>query len=104
MKNLKNNLKLNWPESLSDITLKNLNMTELWFLRNTIDSGDRTVTTTTGEVAVRTTRFGYDECYVDIGDQRYLLKHKTWVSGEEFVRPNPNIVFYVQKHKNLIGK
>ena len=78
-------------------------MTELWFLRNTIDSGDGTVRTT-NEFAVRTARFGYDECYIDIADQRYLLKHKSWVSGEEMIPLTKNIVFYVQKHKNLLGK
>lgn len=100
MKNLKQNLNLNWSESLGEITLENMNLTELWFLRNTIDSGDGSVSAT-GEFAVQTTRFGYDECYVDIEDQRYLVKHKTWVSGEEFVRPNPNVVFYVQKHRKI---
>jgi len=102
---LKNDLKLNWPDSLSEITLKNMNMTELWFLRNTIDSGDGTVKIATfGELTVRTPKFGYDECYIDIEDQRYLLKHKTWVSSEHFLMPQANIVFYVRKHKNPIGK
>ena len=78
-------------------------MTELWFLRNTIDSGNGAITST-AEIAVRTARFGFDECHIDIADQRYLLKHKTWVSGELLIPPTKNIVFYVQKYKNLIGK
>ena len=79
-------------------------MTELWFLRNTIDSGELPWAIPFMEQTVKTRKFGYDECYVDIEDQRYLIKHKSHVSNELFIPPRYNIVFFVQKHKYLLGK
>lgn len=106
MTSLKNSLKLNWPKSLGEVTLKNMNMTELWFLRHTIDRDEYDLDRDGIQVRAEKcgTKFGYDECYIDIEDQRYLVKHKTWVGGEHLLPPVINIVFYVRKHKNLIGK
>ena len=94
-------MELNWPDSLGEITLKNLSMTELWFLRHTIDSGGGVVSPF-AELSVRTPKFGYDECYVDIDDRRYLIKHKTRAGGTW--ETCKNVVFFVRKHKNPIGK
>ena len=99
---MKKNLSLSWPDSLADITLKNMNMTELWFLRHTIDAGEGEVLLF-AEMAVRTPKFGYEECYVDVENTRYLVKHKTWI-GARSDGDCRNMVFYVQKHKTLIGQ
>lgn len=73
-----------------------MNMTELWFLRNILDADEETLLTL-GKLTVRTAKFGYEECRVEIGDQGYLVKHKTWISG---IKPKNNIVFHVQKYKS----
>ena len=98
---MKKTLNLRWPGNLSEITLQNLNMTELWFLRHTIDSGECSV----ANVRVHETKkFGHNDLYIDIEDQRYHIKHKTIVSGENFLPPLENIVYHVHKHNKLIGK
>lgn len=107
------NPKLNWPTSLSEITLKNINTTELWFLREALACGNYDMSIVGYEV--RTPKFGYEECYIDISDTRYLVKYKTWAYTREALpasHPAPgndkNIIFYVQKHLNApvnpIGK
>jgi hypothetical protein len=104
---LREHLKLNWPDSLSEITLKNLNMTELWFLRETLEGGNYKRKNIGLEV--RDPKFGYNECYIDIGDTRYLVKHKQWAWPSLKVTSSntdeySNVVFYVQKYKRKIGE
>lgn len=99
MKKLKKNLKLNWPSSLSEITLKNISTTEVWFLREMLEGGNFKRTQVGTEV--RDPKFGYNECFLDIEDQRYLVKYKQWANG---MRPAPeyeNVIFYLQKFKRL---
>ncbi len=85
-------MPLNWPISLSDISLENMNMTELWFLRNTIDSNNYTVLAIDDPRIKRLTpKFGYNQCHIFVEDQGYLIKHKNWISSEDF------IVFHVSK-------
>ena len=93
-------LKLRWPESLSDITCKNVTATELWFLKEQMESG--ALKLRRKDITVRTPKFGYEECYVDIGDQRYLVKYKTWAGEWEGARLNTmkHVIFYVQKFKH----
>jgi hypothetical protein len=109
MPKLSKNLKLNWPESLGEITLKNMNSTELWFLREQLDGGNYKRKNIGLEV--RDPKFGYNECYIDIDDTRYLVKHKQWA----WPKPVPallsgkpsdeysNVVFFVQKFKKKLG-
>ena len=93
-------MKLNWPNSLSDITLKNMSMTELWFFKETIDGGGIDMARTPSGYEVRTPKFGYNECYVNIEDQRYLVKHRTDAAESHGGSWNGtrNVVFFVQKH------
>ncbi len=107
MINSKNSLKLSWPESLSNITLKNMNETELWFLLETITTGEHD--TEHHGIEVRDQRFGYSECFIDIVDQRYKFKYKSWVAGDDpphtpYRGKTDNIIFYVQKYKKLRWK
>jgi len=80
-----------------------MNMTELWFLRNTLDAGGGKVSPF-AELTVTTPKFGYDQCYVDVDTTRYLIKHKTWAEATPHgsLKDMLNVVFYVQKHKRQI--
>ena len=94
-------LKLNWPDKLSEITLENINSTELWFLRETLESGNFKRKNIGMEV--RDPKFGYNECEITIGETRYLIKHKQW-AARDWRNPDrdQNIVFYVQKYKRKV--
>ena len=101
MKKLRKNLKLNWPESLSDLTLKNVTTTEIWFLREMLDAGN-TKRTKIG-FTIQDPKFGYSECHMDFDDTRYLIKYKEWASQhDDRSREYTNVVFYVQKFKRPI--
>lgn len=54
-------------------------------------------------IEVRTPKFGYDECYLVIGDDKYLVKHRTEARPSSFNMGSwdgaKNVVFYIRKHK-----
>jgi len=82
-------------------------MTELWFLKESIGTKDIEVSSAAGDyfMQVRTPKFGYDECYIDIDDTRYLVKHRTESGPTHGGSWNGiNVVFFVRKHKNKIGQ
>ena len=70
-------------------------MTELWFLQSIIDSAAGLIEFI--NPSIQDSKFGYDECYIDIGDQRYLIKHKTWRLPYTYLGAHDNIIFYVHK-------
>jgi hypothetical protein len=84
-----------------------MNMTELWFLKESVASGTYDFATDSAGYTVRTPKFGYDECYIDIDDTRYLVRHRTQISNEganwgSSVAPNKNVIFYIQKFKKKV--
>jgi hypothetical protein len=89
---------------LSDITLKNVNVTELWFLKEHLSNNNFDMESIGFEA--RTPKFGYSECHVDIEDTRYLVKHKSYAgmtAGQVASRVHrQNEIFYVQKYNKPI--
>lgn len=96
------NLTLNWPASLAEVTLKNVTVTELWFLKEHLSNNN--FDNDTVGYTVTTPKFGYSECHVDIDDTRYLVKHKQFAGSPGRTQPDTfrNVVFYVQKYKKPI--
>lgn len=92
---MKRELTLSWPASLSDIS-HNMNTTELWMLIESVEAGN-------GKVTKRDIQqFGYDEAWLDLGDDRYLVKYKTPVHKDENNRlVFPNAVFYIKKYHDV---
>jgi hypothetical protein len=82
-------IEFNWPDKLGDVSF-DFTGTELWFLRENCDSGN---VATGGEVQ----RFGYFECFVELGEDAYLFKYKHQVSYGAQIGGKTNIVFYIKK-------
>jgi len=80
-----------------------MSSTELWFFKEHIQSGEYGLKS--AGVEVRTPKFGYEECYIDINDTRYLVKHRTNAGSiDGTLDGKRRVVFYVRKHKNSIGE
>ena len=97
-------MKLTWPESLGDVTLQNMNTTELWFLVEHLKQ-HKYINKNYGDI-VRAAKFGYEEGIIDVGEHRYLIKFKSTIVGTYGWRDDDDIhenqVFFVQKFKKKV--
>ena len=88
------NSRLNWPENFNELEIHNLSITEVWVLQELYKSGS------INSNNHKSTKFGYDECNIDLEGDRYLIKyHNTdWMDYEMKNRKNRALtIFYIRK-------